>query len=131
MENHPFAQQRFEVARQNMVKLEGILTEGNWQAFLELAEAEAIMLHGLMMSSTPNYLLVRPDTVAILEKVRAFRRETNLPVGFSLDAGANVHLLFPAEVNNEVLTFVNQQLAGHCQNCSYLCDQIGSGPKRL
>ena len=131
MENHPFAQQRFEVARQNMVKLEGILTEGNWQAFLELAEAEALMLHGLMMSSTPNYLLVRPDTVAILEKVRAFRRETNLPVGFSLDAGANVHLLFPAEVNNEVLTFVNQQLAGHCQNGSYLCDQIGSGPKRL
>ena len=131
MENHPFAQQRFEVARQNMVKLEAILASGNWPAFLELAEAEALMLHGLMMSSSPNYLLVRPDTVAILEKVRAFRRESGLPVGFSLDAGANVHLLFPAEVNNEVLTFVNQQLAAHCQKGSYLCDQIGSGPKRL
>lgn len=130
MVNHPFAQQRFEVARKNINVLSGILKSGAWMDLILLAEAEALMLHGLMMSSNPGYLLVRPDTVAILEKVRKFRQETGLAVGFSLDAGANVHLLYPGSVNTTVLAFVEAELKGHCRNGAYLCDTLGLGPVR-
>ncbi len=58
-------------------------------------ETEALTLHAMMMSSDPYFLLVRPNTIAIIEKVWAFREKNQLNLTITLDAGANVHLLYP------------------------------------
>jgi diphosphomevalonate decarboxylase len=71
---------------------------------------------------------MRPGTVAIIEEVRAFRRDTETPVCFTLDAGANVHLLYPENVEQKVNTWVNEVLSAYC-NKRYLCDQVGNGPR--
>ena len=100
-------------------------------AFLDLVEGEALTLHGLMMSSSPSYLLMRPQTLAILEAIRVYRKETGLPIGFTLDAGANVHVLFPEEAEQKAMVFVKDVLAPFAKDGRFIADRIGAGPLPL
>lgn len=131
MDGHPFAQQRFAQAHAHMKALESILATGDLPAFLDLVENEALTLHGLMMSSNPSYILMRPNTLAILEAIRRFRLETGTPIGFTLDAGANVHVLFPASAEQSAMPFVTDVLAPFAKNGQFVTDRVGSGPVPL
>ncbi|MHB1277968.1 MAG: diphosphomevalonate decarboxylase [Bacteroidia bacterium] len=131
MNDHPFAQQRFEVAKKNMTRLKEILASGDLDAFIPLVEGEALMLHGLMMSSQPYYILMKPNTLKIIEKIWEFRKQNGLPVLFTLDAGANVHLLYPASVAQRVEEWIKAELSAFCENNTYICDHVGKGPSRL
>jgi len=53
-------------------------------------EIDALAMHGVMMTSRPSILYWQPTTVAVLQAVRAWRKE-GLDVYFTLDAGPNVH----------------------------------------
>jgi diphosphomevalonate decarboxylase len=55
-------------------------------------EADALAMHGVMMTSCPSLLYWLPATVAVLQAVRAWRRE-GLDVFFTMDAGPNVHCI--------------------------------------
>jgi diphosphomevalonate decarboxylase len=55
-------------------------------------EADALAMHGVMMTSQPSLLYWMPATVSVLKAVRLWREE-GLGVYFTLDAGPNVHCL--------------------------------------
>ncbi|MFN3530317.1 MAG: diphosphomevalonate/mevalonate 3,5-bisphosphate decarboxylase family protein [Bacteroidia bacterium] len=131
MHGHPFASQRFEVAQERMMRLKFILKSGDLEAFGALVEAEALMLHALMMASEPYFLLMKPGTVAIIEKIWDFRKQNAVPVHFTLDAGANVHLLYPKNHAAQVKAFIDNELAVHCEQKAYICDAVGKGPVLL
>ncbi|MGX1023064.1 diphosphomevalonate/mevalonate 3,5-bisphosphate decarboxylase family protein [Psychroflexus sp. MBR-150] len=127
MQNHPFAKSRFEQAYKNMSALIEILNNGDLDKFISITENEALSLHAMMMSSQPYYILIKPKTLNIIEQVWEFRKSTKIPLSFTLDAGANVHLLFPKSHKERVLEFINTSLIGYCQNEQYICDNIGQG----
>lgn len=131
MHNHPFAAQRFEQAQQNLSTLLGILSSGDTAGFCEVVETEALSLHAMMMTSNPSYLLIKPNTLAIIEKVRRFRREQNIAVCFTLDAGANVHILYPNKATNDVMPWIQKELAPLCQGGQFIEDHVGQGLKKL
>lgn len=131
MHNHPFAQQRFKQANNNIEKLTPILKSGNLKAFIELIESEALSLHAMMMTSLPYFILMKPNTLEIINRIWDFRKETGLHIGFTLDAGANVHVLYPENEKEQVLQFIKSELVAFCQNGQYICDQIGLGSKRF
>ncbi|SFR38963.1 diphosphomevalonate decarboxylase [Robiginitalea myxolifaciens] len=131
MEGHPFAQARFQQARENISRLEDILKRGDLNAFCELVEVEALSLHALMMSGEPSYLLMKPGTLAVIEKVRRFRKESGLPLCFTLDAGANVHLLYPGALSAKVYPFIQQELLSYAQDGAHICDRVGKGARPL
>lgn len=131
MNNHPFAKARFEQAHQNLKDLLPVLKDGNLEHFIEITESEALSLHAMMMSSQPYYILMKPNTLKIIEHIWNFRQETKIPVCFTLDAGANVHVLFPKTHKTKVLELINTELIGYCQNEQYICDEIGQGIKPL
>ncbi|MBN1138447.1 MAG: diphosphomevalonate decarboxylase [Anaerolineae bacterium] len=64
-------------------------------------EADALAMHGVMMTSQPSLLYWLPATVAVLQAVRAWRAG-GLEVYFTLDAGPNVHCLCRAAAAVEV-----------------------------
>jgi glycosyltransferase involved in cell wall biosynthesis len=72
---------------------------------------------------------MQPDSLAIIEKVREYRAETGHQVYFTLDAGPNVHLLYPGEIVHEVRKFIEDALADHCENGSVQQDWVGEGPE--
>ena len=83
------------------------------------------------MSSNPYFILMKPNTLEIINDIWKFREDTKIPVCFTLDAGANVHLLYPESVKEEVLEFIKKNLVGYCQNEHYICDEVGSGSMLL
>ena len=131
MHQHPFAEARFEQANSNLSKLREVLKSGDLIEFNKIVETEALTLHAMMMSSDPYFLLVRPNTIAIIEKVWAFREEQKLNLTITLDAGANVHLLYPEAENQAALDFIKSELVVFCENGTYICDSVGLGPKQL
>jgi diphosphomevalonate decarboxylase len=74
---------------------------------------------------------MKPNTLEIINAIWKFRNETQIPVCFTLDAGANVHVLYPENVKDEVLTFIKNKLVGYCQNGQYICDEIGFGSTKI
>lgn len=111
MNDHPYAERRFEEARENLTKLLKILKEGDLESFITLVEHEALTLHAMMLLSSPPYLLMQKGTLDTLEKIWAFRKETGHPLFFTLDAGANVHLLFPSTESKEaIIAFIEKEL---------------------
>lgn len=131
MHDHPFAEQRFEQAHENLSKMKFILETGNIEEFIKIAESEALTLHAMMMTSMPYFILMKPNTLEIINKIWKFRNETQIPVCFTLDAGANVHVLYPEKNKEDVLQLINSQLVGYCQNGQYICDEIGFGAQLL
>nr|WP_299339885.1 diphosphomevalonate decarboxylase [Allomuricauda sp.] len=131
MHNHPFAERRFEQAHENLDKLQPILAQGDLEGFIEIVESEALTLHAMMMTSRPYFILMKPDTLEIINKIWQFRQETGLPICFTLDAGANVHMLYPKSIADKALQFIKDELVAHCENGQYICDQIGTGAKRI
>ncbi|HSJ53354.1 MAG TPA: diphosphomevalonate decarboxylase, partial [Anaerolineae bacterium] len=65
------------------------------------AEADALAMHGVMLTSQPSLLYWEAGTLAVLKAVQAWRRE-GLDVYFTMDAGPNVHCLCPAARAAEV-----------------------------
>lgn len=131
MHNHPFAEQRFEQAHQNLSKLKKVLENGDLKQFIQIVESEALTLHAMMMTSLPYFILMKPNTLEIINKIWKFRNETQTPVCFTLDAGANVHVLYPENVSETVLQFIQAELVGYCQNGNYICDELGQGAINL
>lgn len=131
MHNHPFAERRFEQAHENIDQLIPIFENGDLEAFIKIVESEALTLHAMMMTSMPYFILMKPNTLQIINAIWKFRKENNIPVCFTLDAGANVHVLYPENVKESVLQFIQSELVGYCQNGQYLCDEIGFGAATL
>ena len=131
MNQHPFAESRYNQARQNIHFLLNALKSGDLEAFGRIAENEALSLHGLMMSSNPGFFLLDPNTLTAIERVRNFREESKLPVYFSLDAGPNLHILYPESVIPEVRLFLESELMPLCEDQVWIADWAGEGPEQV
>ncbi|QYJ68654.1 diphosphomevalonate/mevalonate 3,5-bisphosphate decarboxylase family protein [Flavobacterium litorale] len=127
MHGHPYATQRFAQAHHNLSKVKEALRNGNTELFINVVESEALTLHAMMMTSMPYFILMKPNTLQIINKIWEFRAATGIPVCFTLDAGANVHVLYPERDSVKILEFIKNELVAYCQNSQYLCDILGKG----
>lgn len=131
MNNHPYSSLRYNQANEHLIKLKEILKNGDLFAFIKLVEKEALTLHSMMMTSDPYFILMKPNTLSIIHKIWEIRAEKKLPICITLDAGANVHLLYPKNIKEEVLTLIQNHLIVYCENEQYICDEVGNGPKLI
>lgn len=131
MKDHPYADARFQQARLNMSELQDTMVQGDFDQFTSIVENEALSLHGLMMSSTPSYTLLKPNTLIAIERIKNFRDKTHLPITFTLDAGPNIHLLYPKENEIVVQDFIKQELIDLLEEGQYIQDGMGNGPQRI
>lgn len=131
MHNHPYAEKRFQQANDNLTKMSQILQNGEIKAFINLVESEALTLHAMMLTSNPYFILMKPNTLEVIHKIWKYREEYKSNICFTLDAGANVHVLFPENEKQAVNQFIKNELAMYCQNNQYICDNVGSGAKKI
>jgi Mevalonate pyrophosphate decarboxylase len=129
MNGHPLAEQRYATARENTERLLKVLKNGDITEFIDIAEAEALQLHEMMATSTPSYKLMEPNTMKIIDLVREFRHETKVPACFTLDAGPNVHLLYPDACDNQVKQFINDTLLQYCHDNQFIDDVVQNNVK--
>lgn len=131
MDNHPYKEARIEQAKTNFNSLKQTLREGNFKKLAEIVENEALSLHALMLSSNPGFVLLNDASIKIIERIRDFREATGTQVTFTLDAGPNVHVLYPEKEKERVRSFIDNQIRDLCENGRTLNDFTGKGPERL
>ena len=131
MENNPFAKVRYNQANLRMEMMMKALKSGDISAFGKITEDEALTLHALMMCSDPSYILLKEGSLTVINKVKAFRDQTTIPLYFTLDAGPNVHLLYPDEYENQVNIFIQEELKPFCHEGKIIRDKVGPGPVKI
>lgn len=132
MNDLSYATTRYEVAGQNLLSLVEIMKTGeDLSSFISICESEALQLHALMMSGPKPFILMEPNTLAIIQHIWKFRNETKIPVCFTLDAGPNVHLLYPKAHQQEILAWIKSELTTFCDDGVFICDYVGEGPSKM
>lgn len=131
MHNHPYAASRFEQANANLANITEILQSGDITSFIALVESEALTLHAMMLTSAPYFILMKPKTLEVINKIWEYRAAKNSNICFTLDAGANVHVLYPEAEKEAVNTFIEEELSVFCQKKQYILDHVGLGAKRM
>lgn len=64
----------------------------DFERLAPVVELETLMMHAVMLTSTPPLMYWAPVTLHLMQQVRAWRAE-GVPVAFTIDAGPNVHCL--------------------------------------
>jgi diphosphomevalonate decarboxylase len=128
MKEHPFAEARFVQAKANFNIMTDALKAGDMERVGIILENEALSLHAMMMTSPDSFTLFLPNSLAGMEMVRQFRRETQIPVYFTLDAGPNLHLIYPHNFDSKVRSFVESELTPYAEK--FIFDSVGEGPER-
>ncbi|MDD4820588.1 MAG: diphosphomevalonate decarboxylase [Flavobacteriales bacterium] len=131
MKGHPYAEKRFLQANENMNILHTILQNGDVNALGTLTESEALTLHAMMMTASPYYILFAPATIAAINEIWAERKNNGTQVYFTLDAGANVHVLYPESAKDTVRTFIDEKLKPLCAGGAYIHDNVGGGAEKI
>lgn len=73
----------------------------DFETFANIIEHDSDMMHSVMMTSNPPLMYWQAATVEIFHQVQEWRNK-GLPVGYTVDAGANVHVLCLGEYAKEV-----------------------------
>ena len=131
MIDHAYAENRFKQANENLSRMVDILQCGDLKAFVSLVESEALTLHAMMLTSRPYFILMKPNTLEVIQKVWQYRQENNSNLCFTLDAGANVHLLYPESEEVHVNLFIENILSPFCEKKQYIYDHVGTGAKQV
>lgn len=131
MNHHPYAENRLKQADAHLKSLTMAMKSGDQDAFIKVVESEALSLHALMMSSDPWFMLMKPDTLKILQKIKSYREKTGHFICFTLDAGPNVHLIYGDLNKKEIEGFINDELKVYCHLGQMIFDGMGSGPQKL
>lgn len=131
MQNHPFAAARYEQAMQNLVNILECLKLGDEIGFAQIVENEAMTLHALLLSSVPSVSLLKPNTLEAIERLKTFRMSSQLNFTFTLDAGANIHILYSAPIREQMVNLITNNLKELCENGLWIDDEIFTGPNKL
>jgi diphosphomevalonate decarboxylase len=131
MDGNPFAEARYNQAENHLLTLVETLNTGDLVNFGNIVEEEALSLHALMMTSKPSYLLMKPSTLEAINRLRVWRNKVDIPAYFTLDAGPNLHLLYPHAFAKEVETFIETELLQLCEGRKWIRDFVGKGPIKL
>lgn len=99
--------------------------ERDFDALAPALEEEAIELHLIAMSSRPPILYWEPGTLEVIHKVRALRADDDVPCAFTMDAGANVHVICPPEAEDDVAKALGALGSVH----DVIRDRVGAGPR--
>lgn len=126
MGEHAFAAARFEQAKKNFSRMKSALLAGDMMEVGRLMENEALSLHAMMMTAPESFTLLKPQSLMAIDLIRDFRRESGLPLFFTLDAGPNLHLIYPDEGLHKIQTFIEHELRPLSEKIIH--DQRGEGP---
>ena len=131
MEKHPYAGARYKTAALNLKSLKRALRSEDIPEFIRITESEAMNLHGLMFSSDPAVVLLQEGSLAVISRVRKFREETGAFLTYTIDAGPNIHLIYPDSQSPAIKAFIASELVEHCEEGKWIDDGIGGGPTEI
>ncbi len=131
MSQNPFSSARYKIAHEHHHDLLQCLLCADEENFIKIIEQEALMLHAMLMTSHPWNILLKPNSIEVIQRIKQFRTENNIPVGFTIDAGPNIHLIYHKRYSEPINRFIQNELIQFCENKKIIEDEVGNGPDRI
>ena len=78
------------------------ILERDFKALASIVELDSDMMHAVMITSSPALHYWQPASIAVMKAVRQWR-EDGSPVCYTVDAGANVHVICPEKDADEIV----------------------------
>ena len=103
----PYQNARVADAPARIEKCRAAILNKDFAALAEVSERDCLLMHAVMMTSTPPLLYWEPASIALVKGVKAWREE-GIPCFCTLDAGPNVHILCPSEAADEIRSRVER-----------------------
>jgi diphosphomevalonate decarboxylase len=121
----PLQAARVASVPERLAKARSAVLERDFAALAEVVELDSLMMHAVMITSSPALMYWQPATLAVLQAVMQWRKE-GLAACTTVDAGPNVHVLCPRESAEEV-----QRRLGSIPGVQKLLLTRPGGPARL
>ena len=131
METNPFREIKYETGRANALSIINALKTGDEKKFRNITEYEALSLHSMFLLSDPPFILIKPESLQIINRLIRFRRETAIEFTFTMDAGPNIHLLYPEYNRDRMISFIKSELEPLCEDGMWIDDRLGLGPELI
>ncbi len=112
---------RQKLMNEKKIRMKKIINERDMFALGHLIEEEALSMHSVMMTSNPPIQYIQKETEEVIQKIISWRQKENIPVFFTLDAGPNVHLIYPKEYLQKVMDLCQNEMG----NFLVIHDEIG------
>lgn len=103
----PFMGQRLLKIDEKLTNIKKAILEKNFKEFGKIVENEALELHTVIMTQTPSYFYLFPETVILIQTVREWRNN-GLEVYFTINTGHDVHLICEQKNKEAVLSKLKQ-----------------------
>ena len=97
----PLQNARVEDAPRRLDICRSAILNRDFESFANIIEHDSDIMHAVMMTSNPPLMYWQPATVGIFHAVREWRSK-GLPAAYTVDAGANVHVICLSESSTEV-----------------------------
>jgi len=120
-EKSAFFVSRIDVARKRVDEMEKAIKSGLLERVAELAELDSLELHAITMTGPGRLVLLRPESLIVIDFVRKLRSERHLPVFFSMQTGPSVFINTYPEYVEEVLSGIKSL------NLNAIRSNIGEG----
>jgi len=129
MNHHPYKEIRIKEANRKLFLLLEILNQTDFDQLADLIEQEALELHALMMTSSPSFILLEPSSIKLIQMIR-HQRSQGHKITFTIDAGPNIHLIYPESESQFVMKFCEEVQKNNLIE-NFINDEIGIGPVKL
>lgn len=120
----PYFERRLELVPDRLATIRRAIETRDLDLLGPVLEAEAIDLHAIAMTSEPPIFYWSPGSVEVLGAVRALRQD-GIAAWSTMDAGANVHVLCPRDLEEAVARRLGEIPAV----VRVIRDHVGDGPR--
>ena len=131
MESNPYKEVKYETASKNALALINALKTGDEKLLRNIIEYEAARLHSMFLLADPPYILIKSESLQIINKLIMFRQDSGLEFSFTLDAGPNIHILYPEKIRDRMISFIKSELLLYCEDGMWIDDMMGKGPESI
>ena len=97
----PLQAARVATATDRLAQARSAVLGRDFAALADVVERDSLMMHAVMITSSPSLMYWQPATVAIMQAVVQWRAN-GLAACTTIDAGPNVHVICTAEAAGEV-----------------------------
>ena len=106
-ETSPFYGSWLETARISFEEIKQALLSRRFDLLAQGAEHNCLAMHALMLTANPPLLYWKPTTLAVVDTVQTLRNK-GIPAFFTIDAGPNVFVFCPQQVETTVIAALEE-----------------------
>ncbi|MHA1126724.1 MAG: diphosphomevalonate decarboxylase [Candidatus Heimdallarchaeota archaeon] len=133
-ETSPFYNVRLEKVEETLSKIRQAIQEKDFKTIGQIAEQDSLSMHAVALTSDPPLIFWRSETLAMMNFVHTLR-EKGLDVYFTIDTGANMHLLTTPKFIDEIevllrkIPYIKQMIVSRPGQGAFLLDEHLALPK--